>query len=55
MKILSGVFDPPPDRLSTPWLYLATVLVAVVVALACAGLAMLRVVRRPALEILRDL
>jgi len=55
VKILSGVFDPPPDRLSTPWLYLATVLVAVVVALACAGLAMLRVVRRPALEILRDL
>jgi putative ABC transport system permease protein len=55
VKILSGVFDPPPDRLSTPWLYLATVLVATIVALGCAGVAMLRVIRRPAAEVLRDL
>jgi putative ABC transport system permease protein len=55
VKILSGVFDPPPDRLSTPWVYLATVGISAGVALAVAGMAMLRVAKRPALEVLRDL
>jgi putative ABC transport system permease protein len=26
VKLLSGIFDPPPEALSIPWLYLAAVL-----------------------------
>lgn len=36
VTILTGVFDPPPEVLSIPWLYLA---VALVTALACGALA----------------
>ncbi|MGO4482897.1 FtsX-like permease family protein [Rhizobium pisi] len=34
VKLLTGVFDPPPDMLSVPWLYL----VALIVTAACAAL-----------------
>jgi putative ABC transport system permease protein len=55
VKILTGVFDPPPQHLSWPWGYLGAVTGAVVVAAAAAGTAMLRVTRRHAMETLRDL
>jgi len=55
VKILTGVFDPPPEHLSVPWAYLAALLVAVSAALAVAGVGMLRAIRRPAMAILRDL
>ena len=55
VKILTGVFDPPPEHLSVPWSYLAALLVAVSVAIAVAGAGMLRAIRRPAMAILRDL
>ena len=55
VKILTGVFDPPPEHLSVPWAYLAALLVAVSAAIALAGAGMLRAVRRPAMAILRDL
>jgi putative ABC transport system permease protein len=55
VKILTGVFDPPPEHLSVPWAYLAALLVAVSVAIAAAGAGMLRAIRRPAMTILRDL
>jgi len=55
VKILTGVFDPPPEHLSIPWAYLAVLLVAVSAAIAVAGAGMLRAVRRPAMAILRDL
>jgi len=55
VKILTGVFDPPPERLSVPWTYLAGLLVAVGAAIAMAGVGMLRSTRRPAMAILRDL
>jgi putative ABC transport system permease protein len=55
VKILTGVFDPPPEHLSVPWTYLAGLLVAVGLAVAIAGIGMLRSVRRPTMTILRDL
>lgn len=55
IKVLTGVFDPPPDYLSIPWGYLGGVLALTVGAVAVAGTLTLRALRRPALEELRDL
>lgn len=55
VKILTGVFDPPPDHLSIPWGYLSGLLAATAIAVMVAGTGMLRATRRPAMEILRDL
>jgi len=41
VKLLGGVFDPPPDALTVPWPYVATLMaiaaVAVVAAVVWAG------------------
>ncbi len=53
VALLSGVFDPPPETLSVPWLY-ATV--ALVTALVCGSIAIagtLALSRKPDLEALR--
>lgn len=55
VKILTGVFDPPPEHLFVPWSYLALVLGTVAVAVIVAGAVMIRAARRPALEVIRDL
>jgi putative ABC transport system permease protein len=55
VKVLTGVFDPPPDYLSIPWGYLITVVVLVLTAVLAAGALTLRALRRPAIEELRDL
>lgn len=55
VKILTGVFDPPPERLSVPWTYLGALGIVTVLAILTAGAAMLRTTRRPAIEIVRDL
>ena len=55
VKVLTGVFDPPPDVLAVPWVYLAVVLGLTVGAVLLAGTATLRALRRPAIEDLRDL
>jgi len=55
VKVLTGVFDPPPDVLSVPWAYLGGVAVLIVGAVGVAGATTLRALRRPALEELRDL
>jgi putative ABC transport system permease protein len=55
VKVLTGVFDPPPDYLSVPWTYLGGVVVLTVVAVGTAGAVTLRALRRPAIEELRDL
>lgn len=52
VKVLTGVFDPPPDALAVPWLDLGGVIVLTV---GVAGAATLRALRRPAIEELRDL
>jgi putative ABC transport system permease protein len=55
VKVLTGVFDPPPDVLSVPWSYLAALVLLTVGAVALAGALTLRALRRPAIEELRDL
>ena len=55
VKILTGVFDPPPSGLSVPWGYLGVALIVSVAAMAIAGSGALRAVRRPSPQVLRDL
>lgn len=55
VKILTGVFDPPPEHLSVPWPYLMAALTCVAIATAAAGSATLAAIRRPQPEALRDL
>jgi putative ABC transport system permease protein len=55
VKVLTGVFDPPPDVLSVPWTYLGGVVVLTIGAVGTAGALTLRALRRPAIEELRDL
>jgi putative ABC transport system permease protein len=55
VKVLTGVFDPPPDFLSVPWGYLAAVVLLTLAGVGAAGAATLRALRRPAIEELRDL
>jgi putative ABC transport system permease protein len=55
VKVLTGVFDPPPDSLAVPWTYLGGVVVLTLGAVGAAGAVTLRALRRPAIEELRDL
>ncbi|MEA2419595.1 MAG: putative transport system permease protein, partial [Thermoleophilaceae bacterium] len=55
VKVLTGVFDPPPDTLAVPWGYLGVVVALALAAVGSAGALTLRALRRPAIEELRDL
>ncbi|MFE3037277.1 FtsX-like permease family protein [Streptomyces canus] len=55
VKVLTGVFDPPPAGLSVPGTYLALTGAAALAALVAAALNGIRRTRRPAVEELRDL
>jgi putative ABC transport system permease protein len=55
IKILTGVFDPPPPHLFVPWAYLAALGVVTCGTIVAAGAGVVRAVRRPAVEIVRDL
>ena len=55
VKVLTGVFDPPPDVLSVPWGYLAAVVLLTAGAVGASAALTLRALRRPAVEELRDL
>lgn len=55
VRILTGVFDPPPEHLLVPWLYLAVVLLTIVVAVVLACIVIVRVARKSSIEIVRDL
>jgi len=55
VKVLTGVFDPPPDVLAIPWTYLGAALALTLAAVGVAGMLTLRALRRPAIEELRDL
>jgi len=55
VKILTGVFDPPPGHLFVPWTYLGAVGSCTVVAVLAAGAGTVAATRRPAMQILRDL
>ena len=55
VKILTGVFDPPPSGLTIPWAYLAITLGFTVAATIVGGTGALRAVRKPLPVVLRDL
>ena len=55
VKMLTGVFDPPPASLSVPWGYLAVLTAVALGAVAIASTVTIRSARRPALIVLRDL
>jgi putative ABC transport system permease protein len=55
VKVLTGVFDPPPDVLAVPWTYLAAAAVVALAATVVAATFTLRALRRPSIEVLRDL
>ncbi len=47
VKLLSGVFDPPPETLAVPWPYLAAVATAAIVCTTAAVRVMLALARKP--------
>jgi len=55
VKVLTGVFDPPPSVIAIPWLYLTTVGVITIGAVAAVSAAAARIARRPAISVLREL
>jgi putative ABC transport system permease protein len=55
VKLLTGVFDPPPERLAVPWLYVCGVLALVAVSVLAAVRYTRARSRRDAVEVLRDL
>jgi putative ABC transport system permease protein len=55
VKILTGVFDPPPQHLFVPWLYLGAVGAVTIAAIVGVSLGAIRATRRPAIDIVRDL
>jgi putative ABC transport system permease protein len=55
VKVLTGVFDPPPARLAVPWVYLTAVGLAALAGLVAATGASTRATRLPGAEELRDL
>ena len=55
VKDLTGVFDPPPEALLVPWLYLALLLALAVIATVLAVRATFAVSRQPVVQGLRQL
>jgi putative ABC transport system permease protein len=55
VKVLTGVFDPPPSVIAVPWGYLTITGLTVVAALGAAAMVSARASTRPAVEELRDL
>ena len=55
VKVLSGVFDPPPEFLTVPWGYLAGAAAAAAVSTALAIMGIHRRLQHPVVEELRNL
>jgi putative ABC transport system permease protein len=56
VKVLTGVFDPPPSAAAVPWVYLAAVAAATIAAVGAAAAGSVRAARRrPVVETLREL
>jgi putative ABC transport system permease protein len=55
VKVLTGVFDPPPDAPAVPLAYLGGVTLLVAAAVAVAGRITLRTLSHPSAERWRDL
>ncbi len=55
VKVLTGVFDPPPTSLAVPWTYLIEVAAVAIAAVGIAASIAIRSVRRPLASDLREL
>jgi putative ABC transport system permease protein len=55
VKVLTGVFDPPPAALAVPWAYLIGMAAVAVAAAALSAAGAVRATRRPAMTLLRQL
>ena len=55
VKVLTGVFDPPPSAIAVPIGYLGVAVLTVVAALTVAAIAGAHTSTRPAVEELREL
>jgi putative ABC transport system permease protein len=55
VKVLTGVFDPPPAALSVPWGYLAVVAGVAIGAVSLAGMLTIQRAQRVPVTVLRDL
>ena len=55
VKVLTGVFDPPPSAIAVPWGYLGIVVAVTVLTLAAVTAAATRTATRPAIGVLREL
>jgi hypothetical protein len=54
VKLLTGVFDPPPERLSVPWFFLAFQVAVAVLSVVIAVIAAFRETRVPAVQRMRE-
>jgi len=55
VKVLTGVFDPPPSSLAFPWSYLLAVTTCAIVAIACGATYVASRTSRRAREYLREI
>jgi len=55
VKVLTGVFDPPPSTIAVPWTYLTGVALIAVATLAAVTAVAVRAVSKPAINVLREL
>jgi putative ABC transport system permease protein len=55
VKVLTGVFDPPPQYLSIPWGYLALLATAACLSTIIAVTIIKEIAKRPAIEEMRNL
>jgi putative ABC transport system permease protein len=55
VKLLTGIFDPPPEHISAPWPYLTLLALTTVGAVLVAGWLMTRLASRSVLEMIRRL
>ncbi len=55
VKLLTGVFDPPPEFLSAPWLYLGALVAVALASVVLAVTAALRQTHVPAVQRMREL
>ncbi|MEW9585335.1 hypothetical protein [Paraburkholderia sp. DGU8] len=55
VKLLTGVFDPPPEGLKVPWHYLAFLAGVAALSVVIAVIAAFRETRQPAVQRMREL
>ena len=55
VRQLTGVFDPPPEALTVPWVYLAILIATTAASIVSAAVAVLLLARRSPVESLKSL